>query len=423
MKNSTQKYTFILATLIATSVMAKEVVNINLKELNKQLKDNPETIILDIRDPSELRHTGTIDHRKSYNISRGWLETKIGDVAPDKDTDIVVYCGQNIRSPMATKTLMDLGYTNTKNFSEGIFAWEAAGQKMWYYKNPLTNKTVLYSPVKEVTKDVYTSIGALQPGTYENLGHNNNLSFIIGDDAVVVFNAGGSYILAQALHTEIKKITDKPVTHVVYENAQFHAVFGSPYWKEQGAKIVAQENFTKHSPDTTIESNKRKLDNMYTNSGIVVPDILFKDSYKIPLKGKDVELKYFGPAHGQEDVLLWMPKEKLVITGDFAFNQRIFPVFETTDVRAWIKSWEKLEELNPSIVIPGHGDVTDLNTVTEYTMGYAKHLNGSVEELLDNDGELADVHKIDNSKFYDFGLYKELNGGNFEKLFKRYEFE
>jgi rhodanese-related sulfurtransferase/glyoxylase-like metal-dependent hydrolase (beta-lactamase superfamily II) len=413
----------LLASMFTINVSATSVIDISLDELNKQLKSKPETVVLDIRNPKELRFTGTINHRKSFNISRGWLETKIASIVPDKSTPVVVYCGKNIRSPLAAQTLTSLGYSDVKNFKDGVFAWEKAGQKMWYYGNQKDKTSILYSSVKKVAEDVYTSIGAVQPGSYENFGHNNNLSFIVGDDAVVVFNAGGSYLLAEAFHHEIKKITDKPVKYVIYENAQFHAVFGSPYWKSIGATIIAQENFKEHNPDTTIAPNQNKLGNHFFKSGIVMPDIYFKDSYKLPLKGKNIELKYFGPAHGQEDALLWMPDTKLLISGDFAFNERLFPVFKTTDLNAWIESWEKMESLEPLVIIPGHGDVTDLDTATKYTMGYANHLKKSIENLLDEDGELGDIYLVDSSEFYNHDLFKELHLGNLEKVFKRFEFE
>ena len=60
---------------------------------------------------------------------------------------------------------------------------------------------------------------ARPPPSYENSGHNNNLSFIITEEGVVVMNAGDNYLLAKTLHEEIKKITDQPVKYVVLENA------------------------------------------------------------------------------------------------------------------------------------------------------------------------------------------------------------
>ncbi len=68
-------------------------------------------------------------------------------------------------------------------------------------------QSVLYSKPYEVIPNVWSAIGATAPPTYENAGHNNNLSFLItGDGGVVVINGGGAnYKLAEALHGEIKR--------------------------------------------------------------------------------------------------------------------------------------------------------------------------------------------------------------------------
>ena len=412
----------VLSLLLAVSARA-EVTDISLDDLNDFLVSNPETILLDIRDPSELKVTGTIDHPKSFNISRGWLETRIDATVPDKNTPIVVYCGQNVRSPMAAETLMGLGYKNVLNFDDGFFAWEAEGYKVWHYDK--TPSSPLYDKPMKIIDNVYSAIGALHPGSSYNYGHNNNLSFVIGDDGVLVFNAGGSYILASALHDEIRKITDLPVKFVVYENTQGHAILGSTYWKEIGAKIIAHEN-AQHlvdNPALEIIQAKSFLGNKFFRSGVVQPDILFYDNYKVPLKGVNIELLHLGPAHGEDEVLLWMPDQELIITGDFAFNERMLPVLSTTDINAWLESWPKLVALNPKFIIPGHGDPTDMATITRFTKDYLNHLKFSIENLLDNDGSLSDIYDIDSSEFRDFGLFRQLNNLNLEYIFKKFEFE
>ena len=97
----------------------------------------------------------------------------------------------------------------------------------------------LYSKPIEVIPHVWSAIGATAPPTYENTGHNNNLSFIVTGDGVVVINGGAAYVLAQALHEEIKEITDQPVKLVIDENGQGHAMLGNSYWSEQGVPILA----------------------------------------------------------------------------------------------------------------------------------------------------------------------------------------
>ena len=73
---------------------------------------------------------------------------------------------------------------------------------------------------------VWSAIGANAPGTYENSGHNNNLSFILTEEGVIVVNAGDNWLLAASLHDEIRRRTDKPVKYVMLENGQAHAMLG-----------------------------------------------------------------------------------------------------------------------------------------------------------------------------------------------------
>ena len=96
--------------------------------------------------------------------------------------------------------------------------------------------TALYDYPLKVSEHVYSAIGATQPPTYQ-CGHNNNLSFVIGSETVLVVNGGSNNALAKALHVEIKKVTDLPVKCVISENGQGHAVYGNHCWKSQGDMI------------------------------------------------------------------------------------------------------------------------------------------------------------------------------------------
>ncbi|HFC91427.1 MAG TPA: hypothetical protein ENJ51_01295 [Leucothrix mucor] len=108
--------------------VAKHVKNISTTELKKLLKDNPEVALVDVRLPSEVKSMGgAIKARQNVNIPRGWLEWRITNVALDKNTPIIVYCGANVRSPLAADTLTKMGYTNVKNYADGYIGWKRAG--------------------------------------------------------------------------------------------------------------------------------------------------------------------------------------------------------------------------------------------------------------------------------------------------------
>jgi len=108
--------------------LKKSVKTISTDELKKQIDENPELVLVDIRTPAEIQGMGgTIKAPQNTNIIRGWLEFKITGVAQSKDTPIVVYCGGGLRSPMAADTLTKMGYTNVQDYADGFLGWRKAG--------------------------------------------------------------------------------------------------------------------------------------------------------------------------------------------------------------------------------------------------------------------------------------------------------
>lgn len=399
-----------------------QINNINTEELSKILDKNPNAILIDVRTEREIEFTGTINRGQNVNIPRGWLEFRVENY--NKDSEIITYCGTNLRSPLAAKRLMDMGFTNVKNFSDGYFKWKEEGLATTTYDNYKNNH--LYNKVQKVADRVWTLIGDANPSTLGNAGHNNNLSFIVGDKSVLVFNAGGSYILAKAMHEEIKKITDKPVKYVVLENAQGHAILGSKYWKEQGATIIAHklaDEEIKHHGKEILERSFNRIGKQIQFSEIIRPDEVFTDKKIIDLGGLKIELLHIGASHSPDDIQLWIPSKKLLISGDTAFNVRMLPVFEHTNISDWIKTWDKVEALKPQVIIPGHGGVTDLQTATKFTKGYLSFMEKEIIRILEDGGDLGDAYKIDQSRFRDWGTYRELHLRNAARIFQKMEFD
>ncbi|MGW8369720.1 MAG: MBL fold metallo-hydrolase, partial [Gammaproteobacteria bacterium] len=258
-------------------------------------------------------------------------------------------------------------------------------------------ESVLYDAPREVIPGVWSAIGATAPPTYENSGHNNNLSFIITSEGVVVVNAGACYLLAKALHEEIRRITDQPVRYVILENGQGHAALGSNYWREQGVPVIAHVDAAAEIEDgayallTSMQGyNRDKAE----GTEVVLPDITFEEEYVIELGGMRIEALYLGPGHSPGDIQVWLPQQKLVISGDMAFHQRLLPIFSNTDTKGWLVTYERFLALEPEIVIPGHGVPTNVAEVTKYTRDYLVFLRAEVQKLLDEGGTLADAYQI-----------------------------
>ncbi len=294
------------------------------------------------------------------------------------------------------------------------------------YTSDKAPDSVLYDKPQEVIDGVWSAIGATAPGTYENSGHNNNLSFVITPDGVLVVNAGANYLLAEALHTEIKKITDQPVKYVVLENGQGHAMLGSNYWQEQGAVVIAHEDAAHEIEENAfaiLEAMKRRQKEKSAGTKVVMPDKTFKDKMVIEMGDMRIELLNLGPAHSPGDIVVWLPEKRLVISGDMAFHQRMLPLFEHTDTAAWIETWDKFAALGAEYIIPGHGGPTNMEEVTRYTRDYLVYLRTKMAELIENDGTLQDAYEIDQSPYAHLPTSEFLAKRNAGQVFQSMEFE
>ncbi len=104
----------------------KEINEISTIQVQKELKDNTNVVLIDVREKDEILQ-GYIAN--SINIPRGFLEIKIENSIPSKEQKIIVYCAAGTRSAMATKTLIDMGYANVYSMTGGFNLWKEEGYK------------------------------------------------------------------------------------------------------------------------------------------------------------------------------------------------------------------------------------------------------------------------------------------------------
>lgn len=287
--------------------------------------------------------------------------------------------------------------------------------------------SLLYSKPVEFIPGVWSAIGATAPPTYENAGHNNNLSFIITGDGVVVINGGASYGLAKALHDEIRILTDQPVRLVFNENGQGHAMLGNSYWAEQGVMIVAHEDaaaeFEKHG-GSDLESARRVTKERAEGTSVVLPSETFSDEYIVEMGDYRIEARYLGPAHSPGDIVVWLPAQSLVISGDMAFHERMLPIFADTITADWLETWDNaFEPLGATYVIPGHGHPTNMDQVRRYTKGYLEYLRAQIRAHIDAGGDLTDAYYVDQSAYRHLDTFEELATKNAGRVYEQMEWE
>ena len=288
-------------------------------------------------------------------------------------------------------------------------------------------QSVLYAKPVEVIPHVFSAIGATAPPTYENAGHNNNLSFIVTGDGVIVINSGASYLLAKALHDEIRAVTEQPVKLVVNENGQGHAMLGNNYWIEQGVPVLAHVDAAAefaHEGGMGLAALKTYARENAEGTVPMGPTETFEDRRVIEMGEVTVEVLHLGPAHSPGDTQVWIPAWSMMIAGDIAFHERMPPIFEGTCTSCWIETWETaFAPLAPTYVIPGHGHPTNLAQVTRYTRDYLVYLRERIGAHLDAGGDLAGAYYVDQSPYAHLDTFEELATKNAGVVFAEMEFE
>src|SRR5438270_10359281 len=90
----------------------------------RRLAAGEKVVVIDVRDPDEYRD-GHLE--AATNISRGFLEFRVGTAVTDPSTPVVLYCQTGLRSLLAAKALKELGYQNVINLQGGFQKWTQSG--------------------------------------------------------------------------------------------------------------------------------------------------------------------------------------------------------------------------------------------------------------------------------------------------------
>ena len=98
------------------------------------------------------------------------------------------------------------------------------------------------------------------------------------------------------------------------------------------------------------------------------PTTLIDDDTTIELGDSEVQLLYVGPAHTAGDIVVYLPGDRVLFTGDILFNE-CTPIGWEGTFTNWIAALERLATLEPAVVVPGHGplgDAEDLLALRDY---------------------------------------------------------
>ncbi|MSQ94580.1 MAG: MBL fold metallo-hydrolase [Gemmataceae bacterium] len=225
-----------------------------------------------------------------------------------------------------------------------------------------------FNEVREIAPGVFFRFSQISATDKTVVFGGSNNIWIVFEDYVMVYDANfpkeaGDVIAA------IRKTTDKPIRYVLDSHHHGDHAYGNAIYAKEGATIIAQTNCARllriNGPQEFADAGKGKEGRKdIAGSYLKVPDLIFDEKLVFSDKKQHVELLFLGHAHTAGDAFLYLPKHKILCTGDACTNGP-FNYMGHSDSASWIRVLEKAQQLDVKIVCPGHGPLAAKDVLTK----------------------------------------------------------
>jgi len=252
----------------------------------------------------------------------------------------------------------------------------------------------------------------LKPNVYWIEGGGGNSGVIIGEKGVIVVDAKTTMAGGKELLEDIAKITPKPVTTVILTHSDGDHVNGLAAFPA-GVKVIAHEN------------NKKEQEAALAAGGRGAPpadhlpnQVVTKNKESLKIDGVKLELLHWAPAHTSGDLVVYLPAEKIVFTGDIIAAQMPDPLIHLEkhgSSEGWITTAKGIVALNADQFVPGHGNVQTKDDVQQ-RLSRAEEKRAKIKELVAQGKSLDEIKAAvgdppsQNARFASFTevVYREL---------------
>jgi glyoxylase-like metal-dependent hydrolase (beta-lactamase superfamily II) len=270
------------------------------------------------------------------------------------------------------------------------------------------------------------------------LPQEGNAVVVVTEQGVVLFDAGGSPAMGEAIVAKVRSVTSQPITHVVLSHwhgdhmrglqsirAAFPAVRILAHPHTRDMIVATQDRWLKRR--VTMAPNIRRavqgaiangqdlsgrplipqekawleaglaateqLDRENNLTTYVVPDATFEEQLTLHLGGREIQFLRLGNAHTAGDLILWLPQEKIVATGDIVTAPvPLMPSAYTGDYPAVLA---QIKALGFRSLVPGHGavqaDAVYLDLLSETVRLVAKQMQELVARGVSHDEALPKI--------------------------------
>ncbi len=198
--------------------------------------------------------------------------------------------------------------------------------------------------VKQLAPDVYWTQG----------GAGGNTGIIIGRTGVIVVDAKTTPESAKEMLAEIAKLTPKPVTQVILTHSDGDHVNGLSAFPS-GIGVIAHEGARSEMEAALAAAGRGAPPRDRMPSRVIA-----RTGETLTLDGVTMELHHWSPAHTSGDLIVYLPAQKVLFTGDIIVAQRPDPLIHLEkqgSSEGWITTVKGLLGLAATQFVPGHGDL------------------------------------------------------------------
>lgn len=281
---------------------------------------------------------------------------------------------------------------------------------------------------ERVAEGVYAFIGETGARSAANQGLNANLGLVLTPAGAVLIDSGATREGARRIEAAVRRVTPQPVRWVINTGGQDHRWLGNGHFQAQGAELIAHAGG---------EADLKNRGHDHLQALGAVPGLVTEGTVPVLptrwLRGPDeslvlgglrFEFRHRGGAHTPGDMVVWLPQAGVAFAGDIVYVDRLLGVIPVSHTGRWLESFAALEALNPRVIVPGHGRVTDLATARADTRDYLVALRAHMKQAVDAGQDVsAAVRAFDGRPFLRLLNAADLMPGNASRTYLELERE